>query len=463
MLYLAVAWDVYQATNSPTALGVVGFCQVIPIMLFAIPAGHLLDRFDRRKIVLIDQFLLGLTGCLMAALSVWRDRVPDLELLHQANRLLTALAGSLHDPTGRFTAPFIPPMLALLFLNGTVRSINQPAKQSLLPQLLPSVVFPNAASWHSSTVETSTMIGPALAGFVLAFFQSWRPAGIDSYAVVYLIMAVCQFVSCGFFARTQPDSVMRHSRPPLTLRSLAGGIHFVWNNKIILATVTLDLLCVLLAGSTALLPAISRDILHCGAMGLGWLRAAPSLGAVSMAVVLAHLPPVQRTGRFLLGAIVCFGAATIAFGLSRNLYGSLLLLFVIGACDNVSSVVRQTVVQMLTPDAMRGRVSSVKSMFSSASDGLGALESGFTAALWGPVASVVMGGVGALVVVPIAALIWPEMRRFGSLVDASSDEVDYEEDRSRQPVKGGSWHHGQPRVRVPRVHDSRDLSGAPVQ
>ncbi len=211
------------------------------------------------------------------------------------------------------------------------------------------------------------------------------------------------------------------AREPATLKSLAAGVRFVFRTKIILATITLDLFAVLLGGATYLLPIYAKDILHVGAVGFGWMRAVPAIGALLMGLVIAHLPPMKRAGRAMLWAVGGFGAATIVFGLSRSYWLSLAMLFLTGALDNISVLVRHTLVQVLTPDSMRGRVSAVNNIFIGASNELGGFESGLTAKLFGTVTSVVAGGIGTIVVVLATAGIWPQVRKFGSLVDAKPE------------------------------------------
>ncbi len=204
MMYLAISWELYQTTGSPTALGIGGFFQVLPILLFSIPAGHLIDRYHRRTIVVIDQALLAVTALMLAASSLERTLIPDWGVLHGANFVLSRVAMTFHETGEGFTSPYIPLMLAILLLNGLVRSVNQPAKQSLLPQLVPARDFPNAASWHASSVEASTMIGPTIAGFMLAFIRPNDPHGFWPYSLVYASTAVLQFVSMFFFWGTAP-------------------------------------------------------------------------------------------------------------------------------------------------------------------------------------------------------------------------------------------------------------------
>lgn len=278
-------------------------------------------------------------------------------------------------------------------------------------------------TWGSTNFEVGSMIGPAISGLLIARLDRW--SGGIGFPAVYALDALCGLVFIGFLLP------IRYNHEPHTpahhpLRELFAGIKFVWNKKVILASITLDLFAVLFGGATALLPIFADQILQVGPVGLGWLRAAPSFGALLMAVLLAHLPPMRRAGLTLLGAVAGFGAAMMLFGLSKSFWLSLVMLAISGALDNISVVVRHTLVQLLTPDPMRGRVSAVNNVFIGSSNELGAFESGITAALFGPVLSVVGGGIGTIIVVIAAAKIWPELRRIGPLQTAGErpDELE---------------------------------------
>jgi MFS family permease len=293
-----------------------------------------------------------------------------------------------------------------------------PARSALIPQVVPLHVLGNAVTWNSSGWQVASMIGPGLAGILLA---------ATGYAVTAYLLTVCCALGCvalvGFI---RPHSEVRQ-REPVTLAALLAGVRFVFRTKLILATITLDLFAVLLGGATVLLPMFAApEILDAGPIGFGCLRAAPSVGALAMAIYLAYRPPLRRAGPALLWSVAGFGVATIVFGLSTNLWLSLVALALTGAFDNVSMVVRGTLIQVLTPDAMRGRVFAVNSIFIGSSNELGAAESGFTAKLFGPVASVVGGGIGTLLVVLTVILKWPSVLRLGALHSAGR-EVTVEE------------------------------------
>jgi MFS family permease len=285
-----------------------------------------------------------------------------------------------------------------------------------MPQLVSRNVFPNAVTWAISGFELASMAGPALGGAVIAIFHSAIPVYIFATATsIFYVLMLSLLNKQSYTARPESPAKPEKAAAGTNFQSLAVGFKYVWKTKLLLATMTLDLFAVLFGGAVALLPIYSRDILKVGPTGLGWMQAAPSFGAVMMALLMTHLPPLQKAGKTLLWAVAGFGAATIVFGLSRSFPLSLLMLFLTGAFDNISVVVRQTLVQMLTPDEMRGRVSAVNGMFINASNELGRFESGAAAALLGPILSVVGGGIGTIVVVIASAVTWPELRLFGRL------------------------------------------------
>jgi MFS family permease len=374
MQAVAVGWELYQRTDSAAALGYVGLVQFLPVLLLSLPAGHAADRYSRKRVVAAALVLMALASTGLAALSLWKGP--------------------------------IPPIYVCLLLAGTSRAFSAPARWSIVPQVVPLEVLSNAVTWNSSGWQIASVAGPALGGLLI---------GVTGRAAeVYVGTAVCCLACAALFGSVKLRSTSRRAQAA-GARSLLAGIHFVWNHKLILATITLDLFAVLLGGATALLPIFARDILHVGPSGLGWLRAAPSLGALLMALALAHRPPFRRAGRTLLLAVAGFGAATIVFGLSQSFALSFAMLALTGALDNISIVVRGTLVQTLTPDEMRGRVSAVNAVFIGSSNELGAFESGVTAELFGPFVSVVGGGIGTILVVFLVMLKWPEVYRLGSL------------------------------------------------
>ncbi|MGO8946171.1 MAG: MFS transporter [Ktedonobacterales bacterium] len=374
MLTVAIGWELYNRTHSAFALGLVGLVQIVPVLLFSLLAGQAADRYSRKHIVLVSQIVIGLGAVLLALLSAKQG---PITLVYAA--------------------------LALL---GTSTAFYDPASSSLLSQTVPEEVFASAATWSSSSWQFAAVTGPALGGFIIA---------VTGHATaVYILDALASAVYfCLLLFLTERP--VERTNETTSWSSLAAGVRFVWRTKIILATITLDLFAVLLGGATTLLPIYAENILHVGPAGLGWLRAAPSMGAVVMALALAHLPPFKRAGWTLLVAVAGFGVATIVFGVSRWFPLSFLMLVVLGALDNVSVVVRSTLILLRTPDEMRGRISAINSVFVGSSNQLGGFESGVAAALLGPTLAVVGGGVGTILVVIAVALIWPQVRQLGSL------------------------------------------------
>ncbi|HET9216446.1 MAG TPA: MFS transporter [Terriglobia bacterium] len=371
MLNVAVGWEMYERTGSALNLGLVGLVQFIPQLAFVAVAGHFTDIYNRKHV-------------LMAAVS------------------LTSLAAVVLAINAAFGGPLALMYLCLL-ATGTARAFWMPARSALLPRIVPLSIFENAVSWNSSGFEISSFIGPAIGGFFIYY------GGVTA---VYVLSAV---LIAGFALLLAPISY-RHERPAesaLTFSSLSAGFRFIWNTKVVLSVMMLDMFGVLLGGATALMPIYAKDILHVGANGLGWLLAAPSAGAVVSALTRAHRGPLQRAGRTILLAVTFFGGATIVFGISRSFPLSLAMLFVLGVCDNISVVVRSTLVQMSTPDDMRGRVSALNGLFIGTSNQLGAFESGAVADLAGPVASVVIGGFGTIAVALITAWLSPSLRKYG--------------------------------------------------
>jgi MFS family permease len=374
MQSVAVLWELYQRTGSAQALGLVGLMQFLPIFLLSLPAGQAADRYSRKRLLLAAQGLMALASLGLAALSFCQGPVFLIYLC--------------------------------LLLAGISRAFNAPARWSLVPRVVPPHVLASAITWNSSGWQTASMVGPALGGVVLALIgQAWG---------AFLLATLCYLACISLIVSIQPQAGPRRTEA-VSFQSLLAGIHFIGQTKLILATITLDLFAVLLGGATALLPIFAGHILNVGPIGLGWLNAAPAVGALLMALVLAHRPPLRRAGPTLLWAVAGFGVATILFGLSHDFLLSFAMLALTGALDNISVVVRGTLVQLLTPDAMRGRVSAVNAVFISSSNELGAFESGITAHWFGPVVSVVGGGIGTVLVVLAVMLKWPEVLRLGAL------------------------------------------------
>ncbi len=374
MLSVAIGWQLWLSTHSAFALGLVGLVQVLPVILLSLPAGHVADQYNRRKIVILTQTLLALCSLSLAALSFFKG---SLMLIY----------------------------LCLLGI-GIARAFNDPATSTILPQTVPPYMFTSAATWYSSSWQLATIVGPAIAGLIVAL--------LGSVTVIYLFdaFAAITFLVLVSLIRGRQLALSRKST---TLESLTEGIRFIRSTKVILAAITLDMFAVLLGGAVTLLPIYATDILKVGPTGLGLMRAAPSIGALLMALALAHLPSFKNAGRTLLLAVAGFGAATIVFGLSTSFWLSMLMLILLGGLDSISVIIRSTLILTRTPDEMRGRTSAVNSIFIGASNELGGFESGMAAALFGPIISVVGGGIGTILVVLAIALIWPEIREMKTL------------------------------------------------
>jgi MFS family permease len=377
MQSVAVAWQVYALTGRPIDLGLVGLAQFLPGVFLFLVAGHAADRIPRRRILLACN--LGFVVC-----------------------SLTLLAFSLAGLRSVY------PVYVALLGYGVVRAFNGPATQAFLPQLVPQEHFPNAVSWASSIFQLALVAGPVLGGAVYAL------AG--NPLAVYGCSAVTNFISFLSILAVRAPAVER-KREPASLGVVLDGIRYIWRTKLILGAISLDLFAVLLGGAVALLPVYAGEILKVGASGLGLLRAGPGIGAVLMAIVVAHHPLRRRAGAAMLWCVFGFGAFTVVFGLSRNVGLSLVALVLMGACDMVSVIVRHTLVQLGTRDEMRGRVSAVNSVFIGASNQVGQFESGVTAQWFGTVPAVIVGGVGAIAVVALWARLFPELRNVDRLAD----------------------------------------------
>jgi MFS family permease len=370
MQSVAVGWQVFELTKRPLDLGYVGLAQFWPTIVLFLAAGHAADRFNRRKIVTLCYAGLGLASTALFLLTITGSR-------------------SVHA------------IYAVLTLVGVVRSFNGAAGQSMVPQLVPEKHFPNAVAWAQTVFNAATIIGPALGGLIYALFRG--PAAVYASSMAAAAISVIAMLRVRLNpAKREPVEV--------SLLTLFAGFRFIWEKKLILGLISLDLFAVLLGGAVALLPVYARDILHAGPWALGILRSAPAVGAVVMAMLLAHRPLKRHAGITMLWSVAGFGVFTIVFGLSRNLWLSLASLLLVGASDMVSVIIRGTLVQLSTPDSMRGRVSAVNSMFIGTSNEFGQFESGVTAHWFGTVPAVVIGGVGTLMVIALWAWLFPELR-----------------------------------------------------
>jgi MFS family permease len=385
MQSVAVGWHVYSLTRDPLDLGYVGLAQFLPAVLLWPLTGHAADRFDRARILAFCYLVLALSGLGLGLLG----------------------ARGVENPTAIY---------AILAVVGATRAFAGPAGQALVPNLVPREHLPNAIAWNSSTWQVAVVSGPALGGLLYA---------ATSATAVYAAQAALDLASVALFLSIKTRSG-RTTSPRESSRgaALVAGIRYVWREKILLGAISLDLFAVLLGGAVALLPIFARDILHTGPTGLGLLRSAPAAGAGITAVLLAYRPLTRRVGRTMLACVFAFGLATIVFGLSRHYALSLAALAVAGAVDMVSVFVRQSLVQLGTPDAMRGRVSAVNQVFVGASNELGEFESGIAAAFLGTVPAVVTGGVGTCLIVLLWSALFPALRRADSLDQAPMPGAD---------------------------------------
>jgi len=375
MQSVAVGWQIYSLTHRPMDLGLVGLAQFAPGILLFLVAGHTADRIARNRILRACYGAFSICSLLLLALTF-------------------------HG----FTAVW--PIYAVLLLNGIVRVFNGPASQALLPLLVPNEHFPTAVAWSMSTFQTAMIFGPMAGGIIYGIAGS--PIPVYCCAVIAYLSALLLMWRIRVQSATSP-------RTPASLTMVLEGFRYIWRNKLIFGSISLDLFAVLLGGAVALLPVYAREILNTGAYGLGLLRSAPSIGAVTMAIALAHWPLRRRAGLTMLACVFGFGVFTIVFGLSRNIALSLAALVLLGACDMVSVIVRHTLVQLATPDAMRGRVSAVNMLFIGASNEVGQFESGLTAQWFGTVPAVVLGGVGTITIVLLWTWLFPSLRRVNEL------------------------------------------------
>lgn len=381
MVTVAIGWELYDRTGSALALGGVGLAQVIPIILLFLPAGYIIDRFNRKYVMIASVIAQTLATIGLSGLSFT------------------------HGPL------FL--IYLCLFVIGVAQCFSLPASQVLVSQVVDERSFENAMTWRSSVTQLSAVIGPAIGGFLIGIFRG--------AAFVYVVSACLTIVFIFLLSvmHVKPSQVHKAGRP--SPGELLDGLRFLKQTQVMLAAITLDLFAVLLGGATSLLPIFAKNILHVGPFGLGCLQGADSVGAVSMALLLAYRPPFQHAGRTLLLAVTGFGIVTIIFGLSHWFWLSLLALFVLGACDNISVVIRSTLALVRTPDEMRGRVGAVNSLFIGTSNQLGGFESGLTAQLFGPVISVVAGGIGTILVVILVGTFWSDMRNLRTLRENPSE------------------------------------------
>jgi MFS family permease len=377
MQSVAVGWQIYEITHRPLDLGYVGLAQFLPGILLFLVSGHVVDRSDRRLVLVVCYFGYVVCSSLLLLVAL------------RASRSIGLIYG-------------------VLILIGVVRSFNGPVSRAILPQLVPEHHFPSAVAWASSVFQAATILGPALGGVAYAAFHG--PAFVYAAAATAASVAV--------LATLQIKSQERvRASEPVSMASILAGFHYIWREKLILGSISLDLFAVLLGGAVALLPVYAREILMTGPWGLGILRSAPALGAAAMALFLAYRPMRRKAGRTMLWCVAGFGFFTVLFGISHSLVLSLIALVFVGATDMVSVIVRGTLIQVATPDEMRGRVNAVDMIFIGASNEFGQFESGLTAHWFGTVPAVVLGGLGTLMVTALWAWRFPELRNADRLTD----------------------------------------------
>ncbi|HTZ89472.1 MAG TPA: MFS transporter [Alloacidobacterium sp.] len=395
---LAVAWLVYQITHSALYLGYSGLVLFLPGLFFMLPAGHTADRFDRRHVILVCYTLQ--TCCTTALfLFAWHG-------LHA-----------------------VWPIFSILFLIGSGRAFSGPASSALIPHLVPQEHFVNAVTWGATAFQIANIVGPSLGGILYTLPLQGHIAGAG-IVFLFTLATLIAFLLLIFSLHVRPG---RMEQRAVSTEVILAGIRYVWQTQILLGSISLDLFAVLLGGAVALMPIFAQEILHTGPRGLGLLRAAPAIGALVISMWLTWRPIQRRAGAQMFFCVGIFGAATVIFGLSGNLLLSLLALFLVGASDMVSVVIRSSILQLATPPEMRGRVSAVYSLFIGASNELGEFESGLTASWWGAVRAVIYGGIGSLAVTGVWAILFPNLRRADQLTPEALLQVETEQ--SAQEVR----------------------------
>lgn len=373
MRIVTVNWEVWERTHLELNLGYIGLALAVPVISLALFAGTAADRYSRRWLIIVGQFGLALCGIGLALVSYSKGPLPVVYLL--------------------------------LIGTGTFRVIAWPAAAAIVPGMVPAPIFPNAAMWRSVMFHLAAAAGPLLGGLLIHIWHPWAIYLLDSATSLFMVGAM-------FLVQVKPHE---RAPEPKSWLGFLQGVQYLRRQPIILSTMTLDLVAVLFGGATAMLPAYADKILGVGSIGFGWMRAMQSMGAIAMGLLLAVRPPFRRSGHALLGSVTAFGIATLLFAQSTSYPLSLFALFIMGAADNISVVIRATVLQLLTPDSMRGRVTAVSVIFIETSNEIGAFESGVAARWLGLVPSVVFGGTMTLVTVVVTAVIWPELVRLGPL------------------------------------------------
>lgn len=375
MQSVTVGWQIYSLTDSELYLGLIGLAEAIPFIITSLFSGHIADTFNRKRIIILFTLLFAFNTGLLLYFSL-------------NTQLIISLWG-------------LTPIFLAIGTTGIIRGFMAASFPSFMSQIVPREMYVNSSTWNSTAWHVGSVIGPMMAGFIIVL-------GYDTAYTINIILILLS-VSSMFFIKSKP--IIKKEKQETFFESLSAGIKFVFKNQILLGALSLDLFAVLFGGAVALLPAFAEKVLFVGAEELGFLRAAPAVGAVVMAIILAYRPPKQNAGKYLFLSIAAFGIATILFAISSNFYLSLFFLFLTGAFDNVSVVIRHTILQLSTPDNMRGRVSAVNSIFIGSSNEIGAFESGVAAQGMGLRTSVVFGGLMTLLIVGITAKIAPKLRK----------------------------------------------------
>ena len=380
MQSVAVGWQVYEITNNTLDLGLVGLAQFLPGILLFLVAGYTADRFDRRRVLTLGYAGFAICSGLLLAISL--SHTHSVRLIY-----------------------------GVVVLVGIARAFNAPASRAILPLLVPDVHFRSAFAWAATIFEAATILGPAVGGLIYGIFRTASPV----YGAATAAGALAALSMLGVIPRFRP-----RPRQPFSGRAVLAGMQYIWREKMVLGSISLDMFAVLLGGAVYLLPAFASDILHTGPLGLGLLRCAPAIGAAVTAVLLAHRPLGSNSGAKMLWCVAGFGAATVLFGVSHSMALSMVALILVGATDMVSVVIRGILIQLVTPNDMRGRVNAVDMVFIGTSNELGGFESGATAKIFGMVPAVVIGGIGAIVVTAACAILFPELRKLDELPSAES-------------------------------------------
>lgn len=375
MQSVIVGWQIYALSKDVLDLGLIGLTEAIPFIAISLFSGHVADIFSRKKIILIATSCFLIITCFLLYCSIEQTIIVQ-----------------------RFG---ILPIFIAIACTGIIRGFLSAAYPSFITQLVPRKLYANASTWNSTIWHIASIVGPSIAGLIIAINYT------TAYTIdlLFIVLAIVSFV----FISNHPQP--KKEKKESIFQSIQAGIKFVFKNQLILGALSLDLFAVLFGGAVALLPAFADKVLHAGAVELGFLRAAPAVGAVCMAFVIAYKPPTKNAGRNLFISVAAFGLSTVLFGLSTSFFWALFFLFLTGAFDNVSVVIRHTILQLSTPDEMRGRVSAVNGIFIGSSNEIGAFESGASARAFGLKPSIIMGGILTLLVVAITAKLSPELRK----------------------------------------------------